>query len=463
MGKTFELKDEVYRKLQAASYLVGEKEEDVVEKLILDFAKNVFTSEALADKEAARRDAEAAESGKVKNRIALWAKRPEQMNHRIIQCFFVCEENGLAQKDAMRVYFVDAGYGTDWQFDNNFSTMCTEEGQSNGKVFACDGLVVKLEEANKDYVEEYREAFLSDLPEDVDALREKALYEIDAQRQKARFIYWFKTLRNNGKPYNRITISSYAGRLEKICKDAAFEQVAVENLFTITDLSVFLEIRDQMQSCEGYAQWDEKTHNGISAALSKYEDFLAACELGEIQGAFSDAQRHKWTFEEDLACCKDFLDKYVVQKSGAAVSSLVEKISEEMPEVNQESIRMKVQSIKGLCSEYQLAASTQIKKLGKYSTQCERAFKAAMEELGIGGKKKEAAEAAGTSAEEVVAEEILAEDVDVTVQEETPVTAPEAEATIASDGSGIVDEEIAKEWEDVTPDMTDEQNESLGK
>ena len=182
MGKTIELKDEVYRRLQAAAFLTGEKEEDVVERLVLDFAKNIFTSEALADKEAARRDAEAIESGKVKNRIALWAKRPEQMNHRIIQSFFVCEENGQAPKDAMRVYFVGAGYGNDWQFDNNFSTMCTEEGQSNGKVFACDGLVVKLEEANKEYVEEYREAFLEVLPEDVDALREKALYEIDAQR-----------------------------------------------------------------------------------------------------------------------------------------------------------------------------------------------------------------------------------------------------------------------------------------
>ena len=454
MGKTIELKDEVYRRLQAAAFLTGEKEEDVVERLVLDFAKNIFTSEALADKEAARRDAESIESGKVKNRIALWAKRPEQMNHRIIQSFFVCEENGQAPKDAMRVYFVGAGYGNDWQFDNNFSTMCTEEGQSNGKVFACDGLVVKLEEANKEYVEEYREAFLEVLPEDVDALREKALYEIDAQRQKARFIYWFKSLKNNGRPYNRITISSYAGRLEKICADAAFEQVPVDNLFTITDLNVFLEIRDQMQACEGYAQWDEKTHNGISAALSKYEDFLSACELGEIQGGCSDAQRHKWTFEEDLACCKDFLDKYVVQKSGAAVSSLVEKISEEMPEVNQESIRMKVQSIKGLCSEYQLAASAQIKKLSKYSTQCERAFKAAMEELGLGSKKKETtgeeAAAEETAAEEPAAEEILTEDAEVTVQETEPAAETEADET------GMVDEDIAKEWEDVTPKATDE-------
>ena len=228
----------------------------------------------------------------------------------------------------------------------------------------------------------------------------------------------------------------------------------MDNLFTITDLNVFLEIRDQMQACEGYAQWDEKTHNGISAALSKYEDFLSACELGEIQGGCSDAQRHKWTFEEDLACCKDFLDKYVVQKSGAAVSSLVEKISEEMPEVNQESIRMKVQSIKGLCSEYQLAASAQIKKLSKYSSQCERAFKAAMEELGLGSKKKETtgeeAAAEETAAEEPAAEEILTEDAEVTVQETEPAAETEADVTC------MVDEDIAKEWEDATPKATDE-------
>ncbi|MBR2132575.1 MAG: hypothetical protein IJ955_08635 [Oscillospiraceae bacterium] len=102
----------------------------------------------------------------------------------------------------------------------------------------------------------------------------KPVNHTSAIEQKKLFISWFRGLTRNGKTYNPVTISGYAGRVENACSDPSFASVPVNNLFTITDLTQFMHLQKQIKECAGYAEFDAKCHNGFTAALKKYEEFL---------------------------------------------------------------------------------------------------------------------------------------------------------------------------------------------
>ncbi|MBR2895827.1 MAG: hypothetical protein IKC03_09270 [Oscillospiraceae bacterium] len=95
-----------------------------------------------------------------------------------------------------------------------------------------------------------------------------------AIEQKKLFVSWFRGLTRNGKAYNPVTISGYAGRIENACSDSVFASVPVNNLFTVTDLTQFMHFQKQIKESTGYAEFDAKCHNGLTAALKKYEEFL---------------------------------------------------------------------------------------------------------------------------------------------------------------------------------------------
>lgn len=209
--------------------------------------------------------------------------------------------------------------------------------------------------------------------------------------QKQAFVNWFRTLTRNGKPYNPVTISGYTGRIENACADPVFATVPVDNLFTITDLVQYVELQKQIKGCAGYAEFDAKSHNGFTAALRKYEEFLRFQATGESPRIVSSTPQHysgisnvhRWTLEEDAICCRRFLEYYVVKQSNLDFVQFLQMLRKEVPGVSEGSLRMKVQNIKYLSIQAGLKDTANVKWLSQYSMQCERAFNQALIEMGL--------------------------------------------------------------------------------
>lgn len=213
---------------------------------------------------------------------------------------------------------------------------------------------------------------------------------ITEHEQKRLFMNWFRGLTWNGKPYNPVTISGYTGRIESACNDPVFSTVPVHNLFTITDLTQFMDIQRQIKSCAGYAEFDAKSHNGFTAALRKYEEFLRFQASGNsIQPPptatrpYQPSNVHRWTMTENEICCKRFLEYYVVKQSNMDTAQFLQMLAKEVPDVSEGSLRMKIQNVKYLSVQAGLKDTSTLKWLSQYSIQCERAFKKALIELGL--------------------------------------------------------------------------------
>ena len=212
-----------------------------------------------------------------------------------------------------------------------------------------------------------------------------------ADEQKRLFVDWFRSLTRNGKPYNPVTISGYTGRLENACCDLVFAEVPAVNLFEITDLQKFLSIQKRLKGCAGYAEFDAKSHNGFTAALRKYEEFLRfqAGESGSQPVAATSKYNpqptnvHRWTVDEDKICCRRFLECYVVNQSNMDTVTFLKKLAKEVPAVSEGSLRMKIQNVKYLSVRAGLKDTSPLRWLSQYSMQCERAFYQVLEEMNI--------------------------------------------------------------------------------
>lgn len=93
---------------------------------------------------------------------------------------------------------------------------------------------------------------------------------------KQEFLAWFKQQKTPGRntPYNPVTISGYTGRIQNTCQEPGFESVGAGNLFEIDDSDELASIVEKMKACPAYAEHDARTHNGLTAALKKYAEFL---------------------------------------------------------------------------------------------------------------------------------------------------------------------------------------------
>lgn len=95
---------------------------------------------------------------------------------------------------------------------------------------------------------------------------------------KQEFLAWFKRQKTPGRntPYNPVTISGYSGRIQNTCQEPGFEAVGAGNLFEIDDPDELASVVERMRACPAYAEHDARTHNGLTAALKKYAEFLRA-------------------------------------------------------------------------------------------------------------------------------------------------------------------------------------------
>ena len=85
--------------------------------------------------------------------------------------------------------------------------------------------------------------------------------------------------------------------------------------------------------------------------------------------------KHKWTFEEDFICCKQYIyyiydDEYSVKN----LYDLIHTLSILLPEISAGSIKMKLQNIKQISDEAGFNDKMNITPLEQYSYQCKKAF-----------------------------------------------------------------------------------------
>ena len=94
-------------------------------------------------------------------------------------------------------------------------------------------------------------------------------------------------------------------------------------------------------------------------------------------------QYHRWTYEEDLLCCRKFFKQYVAQRSSMDLQFFAQQLHRELPEISVGSLRMKAQNIQQLCIEQGVRSSLAAKPLTQYSQQNRRAFMQVKKEFGL--------------------------------------------------------------------------------
>lgn len=52
--------------------------------------------------------------------------------------------------------------------------------------------------------------------------------------------------------------------------------------------------------------------------------------------------KHRWTLVEDEYCCKRYVEEYVIRKSNMDMSSFARLLSEELLEIKEGSLKMKI-------------------------------------------------------------------------------------------------------------------------
>ena len=95
-------------------------------------------------------------------KIPVWAtSRKGQIGAQIVKAFFLCESNGVANRNEMRETFLKNNPDkTAWSFDNNFASMCTEKGNSHGLFFVLSGTQIRPADDIRTILYQYRNEFL---------------------------------------------------------------------------------------------------------------------------------------------------------------------------------------------------------------------------------------------------------------------------------------------------------------
>ena len=171
------LEDDLIQCFKTCLQFSNEQEETVVERMVRSYCAQALSAKAAqvacpTASPCARpvHTAEIAEAGmvniqttKVYQRIHLWAARPAQYNHQMIHAFFACENDaGVASRARMCSIFLDATHITKAKFNQNLSNMCTEAGNSHGKVFVCTNDEVRLWSPVEPLLRENRSSFYTE-------------------------------------------------------------------------------------------------------------------------------------------------------------------------------------------------------------------------------------------------------------------------------------------------------------
>lgn len=188
----FNLPDELANKFELAVQLTGDNRDALAEEFVRNYLAKALQSAAnefrtpepqtqtdqqgtakttppppaqntASDSQETRQDTWQ-EWGKAIKRIPRWARNPQQNNHKILRAFFeLKQELGNVTIDALRHRCSDPTAHPNTyvpHFDNNYSQMKFDNGNSHGKVFEERDGYITLWDRISDTVQRYRDYFL---------------------------------------------------------------------------------------------------------------------------------------------------------------------------------------------------------------------------------------------------------------------------------------------------------------
>lgn len=158
---SFKVSEKTKQMFDLAILLSGKDQDVVFEALAKEFAAKVL-KECNAELCEPPVKADFVEP-KAVGKIPIWAtRRKGQIGSQIVKAFLLCERDGVAERISMRETFLKNNPDRDpWSFDNNFASMCTEKGNSQGLFFTLSGSEVRVAECVKTVLYQYKDQFLN--------------------------------------------------------------------------------------------------------------------------------------------------------------------------------------------------------------------------------------------------------------------------------------------------------------
>ena len=173
MAKTkiinFEVNEELANIFETALNLTGENQDEVFEKSISNYVRNVFFEEKnekpMQTKVTSPEQRNEKNEYKAKIRIPRWAFQKKQINHKIIKAFLKLEKENLGSVNILDLENLCLDQSKEETyvktFNSNFASMKTDAGNSHGKVFEEDYRgFVSVWEPIKSVLDQYRSEFL---------------------------------------------------------------------------------------------------------------------------------------------------------------------------------------------------------------------------------------------------------------------------------------------------------------
>lgn len=170
MAFNFDIDEDIYKKFMLAVQLSNENENEVIERLLSEYASSTFTRAAKSltvKKEATQSEyIDNIDFGKAIRKIPTWAFKPSQNNHRLIKAFLLIqEEQGKVPLKELILRCTDKDNYPDTyvsDFKGNFAQMKTDAGNSHGKVFVVENDEVQIWSEVEAILNEYAERFKGD-------------------------------------------------------------------------------------------------------------------------------------------------------------------------------------------------------------------------------------------------------------------------------------------------------------
>ena len=143
---------------------------------------------------------------------------------------------------------------------------------------------------------------------------------------------------------------------------------AIRYLFEIIEAEV-----EKKSKCKspGFDFYYEKA---IGKQAKNHTSAYSPKEVPMENAAVKKNQYHRWTFDENLLCCRRFFEQYVAHRSSMDLQFFAQQLHRELPDISVGSLRMKTQNIQQLCIEHGIRSSLDAKPLAQYSQQNRRAF-----------------------------------------------------------------------------------------
>lgn len=238
---SFDIDDDIYKKFMLAVQLSNENENEVVERLLSEYASGTFSKAAKslgAKKEATQTEyIDNIDFGKAIRKIPTWAYKPTQNNHRLIKAYLLIqEEQGKVPLEELIIRCTDKDnypdtYVTD--FKGNFAQMKTDAGNSHGKVFVVENDEVQVWSEVEAVLNEYAERFkgdgtmtLMDIIEHQDNSRKTITADMSKEAYEiSKMVYHGKISRSKGK----LLIAEKTGMVAGSAQDYITDFLAMMN------------------------------------------------------------------------------------------------------------------------------------------------------------------------------------------------------------------------------------------